>query len=182
MAKKEKKIPQQEAENIESIEENTTEEASSEVTEAEHLDPAAESEKKYNELNDRYLRLMAEYENYRKRSSREKIEIYPQATASAVEKFLPIVDNLERARAFECSTEEFAKGFELICQSFVDVLKGIGVEEIGEIGVPFDPNLHNAVMHIEDENLGDNVVSMIMQKGYRIGDRVIRYAMVQTAN
>jgi molecular chaperone GrpE len=137
---------------------------------------------KYAELNDRYLRLLAEYENYRKRSSKEKIDIYPQATASAVEKFLPVLDNLERASGFERTTEDFAKGFDMICQSFAQVLQALGVEAVGEEGEPFNPDLHNAVMHIEDEALGDNVVSQVMQKGYRIGDRIIRYAMVQTAN
>ena len=179
MAKKEKKAPKNAGENIE---ETTTAEETAEQSEAGQMDPLAESEKKYNELNDKYLRLMAEYENYRKRSSRERIDIYPQATASAVEKFLPVLDNLERARVFECSTEEFAKGFELICQGFAEVLKNIGVEEIAEAGITFDPNLHNAVMHIEDPELGDNIVSQILQKGYKMGDKVIRYAMVQTAN
>ena len=179
MAKKEKKVPQNETETIK---EAAVVEEAAEQPETEQTDPLAEAAKKYDELNDRYLRLMAEYENYRKRSSREKIEIYPQATANAVEKFLPIIDNLERARVFECSTEEFAKGFELICQGFADVLKNIGVEEIAEVGVAFDPNLHNAVMHIEDAELGDNVISQILQKGYKIGDKVIRYAMVQSAN
>ena len=134
------------------------------------------------ELNDRHLRLMAEYENYRKRSTREKDEIYPVAIASAVEKFFPVMDNLRRASQYERGTEEFAKGFDMICQSLEDVFKNLGVEAVGEVGEPFDPNLHNAVMHIEDPKLGENVVSQVLQQGYRIGDRMIRYAIVQTAN
>lgn len=139
-------------------------------------------QEKYNELNDRYLRLMAEYDNFRKRSQRERDEIYPNATARAVGKFLPVLDNFERAAAYEHPDDEFGKGFDMIYQSFREVLQGLGVEEVGEVGEPFDPNRHNAVMHMEDETLGENVVSQVLQKGYRIGDRIIRYAMVQTAN
>ena len=146
------------------------------------LDPLEEAEHKFAQLNDRYLRLMAEYENYRKRSTKEKSDIYPQATATAVEKFLPVLDNLERAAAFERTTEDFAKGFDMICQSFAGVLQSLGVEEIGEAGEAFDPILHNAVMHIEDDSLDKNVVAQVLQKGYKIGERVIRHAMVQVAN
>jgi len=145
-------------------------------------DPLETLQKNTAQLNDRYLRLMAEYENYRKRSTKEKSEIYPQATASAVEKFLPVLDNLERASGFERTTEEFAQGFDMICQSFGQVLGSLGVEEIGQVGEPFDPLLHNAVMHIEDDSLGNNVVAQVLQKGYKIGERVIRHAMVQVAN
>ena len=144
-------------------------------------DPAS-PEQQYAELNDRHLRLMAEYENYRKRSTKEKTEIYPNATAAAVEKFLPVLDNLERAAAFERTTEEFAKGFDMICQSFDQVLQNLGVETIGEVGEAFNPDLHNAVMQVEDPALGENVIAQVLQKGYKIGERVIRYAMVQTAN
>jgi molecular chaperone GrpE len=139
-------------------------------------------QEKYDQLNDRYLRLLAEFDNFRKRSQKEKDDIYPAATTAALTKFLPILDSLDRASQFAHGTEEFAKGFQMICQNFMDVLAGLGVEEIGAVGETFDPNFHNAAMHIEDENLGQNVVSQVFQKGYKIGDRVIRYAMVQTAN
>jgi molecular chaperone GrpE len=152
------------------------------VEEEETAAEAASPEQQYAELNDRYLRLMAEYENYRKRSTKEKTEIYPAATASAVEKFLPVLDNFERAAAFERTTEDFAKGFDMIYESLENVLKNLGVEVIGEEGEPFNPDLHNAVMQIQDPKLGENVVARVLQKGYKIGDRVIRYAMVQTAN
>ena len=137
---------------------------------------------KLGELNDRNLRLMAEYDNFRKRSQKERDEIYPTATATAVAKFLPVLDNFERASAFPHADDEFGKGFDMIYQSFREVLEGMGVEAIGEVGEAFNPDLHNAVMHIEDEAFGENVVSQVLQKGYRIGDKVIRYAMVQTAN
>lgn len=143
---------------------------------------SGEMEKKCGELNDRYLRLMAEYDNFRKRSQKEREDLYPAATAAAVEKFLPVLDNLERAAAFPRPDDDFGKGFDMIYQSFKDVLTALKVEELGQVGELFDPSFHNAVMHIEDEALGENVVSQVLQKGYKIGDRIIRYAMVQTAN
>lgn len=139
-------------------------------------------QQKYTELNDKYLRLLAEYDNYRKRSQKERDDIYPTATAAAVVKFLPVLDNFERAAAFEHADDEFGKGFDMIYQSFREVLDSLGVETAGEVGESFNPDLHNAVMHIEDEALSENVISQVLQKGYRIGDRIIRYAMVQTAN
>jgi len=134
------------------------------------------------ELNDRHLRLMAEYDNFRKRTQREKEDLYASSAATVVEKFLPVWDNFERAAAFDCNSEDFAKGFELIRTSFQDVLGSLNVEAFGEAGEPFDPNRHYAVSHIEDEALGENVISQVMQKGYRLGERIVRYAMVQTAN
>lgn len=134
------------------------------------------------ELNDRLLRTMAEYDNYRKRSIKEKDAIYPQAKADTVEKFLPIIDNFERAMQAECTDEAFKKGMEMIFQSFIKTMTDLSVEEIGKVGEQFNPDLHNAVMHIEDEALGENVVAQVLQKGYRIGERVVRYAMVQVAN
>lgn len=137
---------------------------------------------KYNELNDKYLRLMAEYDNFRKRSQKERDDIYPNATAAVVGKFLPIIDNFERAAGFPHGDDEFGKGFDMIHQSMKEVLTSMGVEEIGKAGEVFNPEVHNAVMHIEDETLGENVVAAVLQKGYKLGDKVIRYAMVQTAN
>ena len=134
------------------------------------------------ELNDRLLRTMAEYDNYRKRSIKEKDAIYPRAKADTVEKFLPIIDNFERAMQAECADEAFKKGMEMIFQSFMKTMTDLSVEEIGKVGEQFNPDLHNAVMHIEDESLGENVVAQVLQKGYRIGERVVRYAMVQVAN
>lgn len=155
--------------------------------EAQEATPAPNSElellqEKYNELQDQYLRLLAEYDNYRKRTQREKDEIFQAATAAALQKILPIQDNFERASAFECHTEEFAKGYAMIQKSFSDVLTSFGVEAFGEVGEPFNPELHHAVMHIEDETLGENVIAQVLQKGYRMGNRILRYAMVQTAN
>ena len=134
-------------------------------------------------LNDKLLRTLAEYDNFRKRSVKEKEAIYPEAAADAVSKFLPVLDSMERAAGFSCSDEEYKKGVDMIIHSFYDALSAAGVEEIpAEVGSPFDPAMHNAVMHIEDENFGAGVIAQVFQKGYRLGERVIRHTMVQVAN
>ena len=137
---------------------------------------------KYEDLLDRHLRLMAEYDNFRKRSLREKDEIYGNATAAVIAKLLPVQDNFDRARGHDCASEEFAKGFEMIDKDFSGILASLGVEAFGQPGEPFDPEKHHAVMHIEDDSLGENVVAQALQKGYRMGDKILRPAMVQTAN
>lgn len=172
------------------VPENTPETASEqevvqETQEAQkEQEPTAEEklQKQIDELNDKLLRTLAEYDNYRKRSIKEKDAIYPQAKADTVEKFLPIIDNFERAMQTECSDEAFKKGIEMIFQSFIKTMTDLSVEEIGKEGETFNPDLHNAVMHVEDENYGENVVAQVLQKGYKIGDRVVRYAMVKVAN
>lgn len=158
-----------------------------EATDAETEVPLEESEletvKKENEvLGDRLLRTMAEYDNYRKRSTKEKDELYSRATANTVGRFLPVLDNLVRALSVETADQEYKKGVEMIYTSFQDTLKDLQVEEFGELGEEFNPDFHNAVMHVEDEELGTNVVAEVLQKGYRLGDKILRYAMVKTAN
>ena len=133
-------------------------------------------------LEERNLRLMAEFDNYRKRTAREKESTYSDAVAETLKGLLPVLDNFQRAMESPCSDEEFKKGMELIYKGLWDAMTALGVEEIAEAGVPFDPNIHNAVMHIEDEKLAKNVVAQVLQKGYRIGGKVLRYAMVQAAN
>lgn len=132
--------------------------------------------------HDKYLRLAAEYDNFRKRSIKEKDARYADAKADTVGKFLPVYDNLERALANETSDEAYKKGVELIMTELKKIMTGLGVEEFGEKGDAFDPNAHNAVMHIENEELGENVIAQVFQKGFRIGDKVIRHAVVQVAN
>ena len=129
-----------------------------------------------------YLRLAAEYDNFRKRSQKEKDRIYADAQADTTEKFLGIFDNLERAVAQETADEAYKKGVVMIQSSYMDVLKKLGVEQFGEVGETFDPNFHNAVMHEENPELGESVLSGVFQKGFRLGDRVIRPAMVKVAN
>ena len=133
-------------------------------------------------VNDKYLRMIAEYDNYRKRSDKEKSGIYASAYADAVKDILPIGDNLARASAFS-DPESVKKGMAMIVKSFDEALKKMGLAEIEvQSGDAFDPELHNAVMHVEDESYGENVVVEVLQRGYKYGDRVIRYAMVKVAN
>ncbi len=133
-------------------------------------------------LSDKYLRILAEYDNFRKRSQKERDAIYPEAVASAVEKILPVMDNIDRALAADCSDAEFKKGIELIKQSFDDALSKLGISEIKAMGEQFDPNFHNAVMHVEDDSAEENTIVEVFQKGYVLGDRVVRFAMVKVAN
>ena len=139
-----------------------------------------EAEKK--ELEDRYLRLMAEYDNYRRRTQKERDNIYPDAVADTLKELLPLLDNLQRALETPCTDESYITGIRMIQTGFEEYLKRMGVEAFGKAGDPFDPNLHNAVMHIEDESLEKNVVAQVFQSGYRRGDRILRHAMVQQAN
>ena len=134
------------------------------------------------ELNNRYLRTLAEYDNFRKRSQKEKEAIYPEAKAAAIAAVLPVLDNFERAMSTPCSDEEFKKGMDMIKKAFDEMLAKQGIEEFGAAGEVFDPNLHNAVAHQEDDSVGENCISEVFQKGYRMGDRVLRYAMVKVAN
>ena len=129
------------------------------------------------------LRTAAEYDNFRKRTEREKSAVYADATADAVKEILNVADNLERALAQqECSVEDLRKGVEMVQAQMCAALDKLGVTAMGEVGEAFDPAVHNAVSHVEDEAACDNVVTQVFQKGYKIGDKVIRYAMVQVAN
>ncbi|MEG2295967.1 MAG: nucleotide exchange factor GrpE [Oscillospiraceae bacterium] len=134
------------------------------------------------ELNDKFLRICAEYDNFRKRSIKEKENIYPDATSNAVTKFLPLVDTFSRALACECSDTQFKKGIEMIYTNLNETLVKFGVETIGEVGESFSPDLHNAVMHVDDNNFGEAEIIEVFQKGFRIGDKVLQYAMVKVAN
>ena len=134
-------------------------------------------------LNDRYLRLRAEYDNFRKRTEREKAAIYDDATSLAVTEILPVADNLERALQLEeCSVEDLRKGVEMVQTQLHTSLTKLKITAVGEVGEAFDPNMHNAVSHIEDETLGENVISAVYQKGYKRNEKVVRPAMVQVAN
>ncbi|MBQ2742148.1 MAG: nucleotide exchange factor GrpE [Oscillospiraceae bacterium] len=134
------------------------------------------------EANDKYLRLAAEYDNYRKRTAKEKEVLYNDSTAAAAGAFLGVYDNLERALATPCADEGYKKGVELIFTEFCNTLSKLKVEIIDPAGEAFDPNFHNAVMHEENEDFGENTVSEVFQKGAKLGDRVVRPAMVKVAN
>lgn len=143
----------------------------------------SEAEDRFTKQKDQLLRTAAEYDNFRKRTEREKTNIYSDATAAAVLEFLPVSDNLSRAlEQKDCSAEDLRKGVEMVERQMQSALEKLGVEEMGKEGDAFDPSLHNAVAHVEDENAGENTVTKVFQKGYKIGDRVVRHAMVQVAN
>lgn len=142
-----------------------------------------EAEEALKKQKDQFLRTAAEYDNYRKRTEREKAAIYSDATAAAVLEFLPVADNLERAlEQQECSVEDLRKGVEMVQAQLKKALEKLGVSEMGAAGEAFNPELHNAVSHIDDENAAENVVAQVYQKGYKIGDKVVRHATVVVAN
>lgn len=164
-----------------------TKEESSEKTEkkkAKKADAALEEkEKELAEANDKYMRLFAEYENFRRRTAKEKEGIYADAYIDALTQILPVLDNLERAAAYSGGdAEALAKGLELTLKSFSETLAKMGVSEIEALGKTFDPNLHNAVMHVDDETLGESEVVEVFAKGYARGDKVLRHSMVKVAN
>ena len=161
------------------MEENKEAEVINEVEEKSELELLQE---KFDEVSDRLLRTMAEYDNFRKRTQKEKEAIYPDAIAFAVTAFLPVLDNFERALQSECSDEGYKKGVEMTYNQLLDAFKKLNVEVINPENETFDPNFHNAVMHTEDESLGEGVVTAVLQKGYKIGDKVLRFAMVSVAN
>jgi len=170
--------PEAEAAVEQEVEETAETQAGGETT----PDPLAELQKELEETKDRLMRTLAEYDNFRKRTQKEREALYPEAEAGVLTKFLPFMDNFERAMQAECADPDFKKGMEMIYQSFCEIFSSMGVEPIGEEGETFDPNLHNAVMHEENPDLGENVVSMVLQKGWKRGEKILRYAMVKTAN
>ena len=173
MAKKEKKeIPAEEVtETLETVEET--------VEAVQETNPW---EEKYNAEHDAYLRLAADYDNFRKRTVKEKEQSYGNGKADAVEKLLPVYDNLERAMNQPTEDAAYKKGVEMTMTQLVAILNGLGVEVFGNVGDAFDPNIHNAVMHTEDENAQENTITQVFQKGFKMGEKIVRFAMVQVAN
>ncbi len=171
-------------------EENKIENLEEEVSTAETEETAVETEpteeeklrKELADTKDLYLRTVAEYDNFRKRTAKEKIEIYGDATLKAVSEILSVIDNFERALAVETSDENFKKGVAMIFNQYLEILKKLGVSEIKAEGEEFNPEFHHAVQQIEDENLGENIIATVFQKGYMLGDKVIRPSMVVVAN
>ena len=159
--------------------EETPETPVEETPEVPEVDPW---EEKYNAERDAHLRVAAEFDNYRKRTVKEKEASYGNGKADAVAKMLPVYDNLERALNQDTADAAYKKGVELTMNELVKIFTSLGVEIFGNVGDVFDPNLHNAVMHIENEELEENTVSQVFQKGFKIGDKVVRFAMVQVAN
>ena len=161
---------------------------------AEESAKAAEKEKKkkksekipkeeFDSHKQQHLRVLAEYDNFRKRSANEKNAVYNNAVSDTINAILPVADNIDRALAQEnVSAEDMKKGVEMIASQFKASFEKLGIREVGQVGEPFDPALHNAVAHIESDELGENVISAVFQKGYMLGDKVVRHAMVQVAN
>ena len=176
MSKKDQDQNKPEYQQEETAEEAVQEEQAAEPTPEEALQASLR------EQEDKYLRLLAEYDNYRKRSQKEKENAWTTAKADTAKEFLPVYDNLERALKQETTDEAYAKGVQMIMTQLKTVLEKLGIEEIPALGETFDPNFHNAVMHMEDDSLGENTVAEVFQTGFKIGDKVIRHAMVKVAN
>ncbi|MBE6772237.1 MAG: nucleotide exchange factor GrpE [Ruminococcaceae bacterium] len=168
--KKEKNKPEK-AEEVNETAEEVTETAEEKL------------QKALDEKNEQFLRLCAEYDNFRKRSQKEKQDIYSSSQAEVIKELLPVLDNFDRAaNNKDGNFEDYKKGIDLIFNQFGEILKKLGVESYGERGDAFDPNIHNAVMTVEDAELGENEIASVFSKGYKLGDRVIREAVVQVAN
>ena len=170
MKKEEKKTTEEEV--TEEVKEPTVEELSAQI-EALRKEAA--------EKDDKYLRMAAEYDNFRHRSREEKDAIYETAVADKVAALLPIIDNLERAALYE-DGEKVKEGLVMTAKAAISVFEKMGVEDFGKCGETFDPNMHNAVMHVDDENFGESEIVEVLQKGYKKGKRIIRFAMVKSAN
>ena len=171
MAKKEKK--QEEVTPVEEVVEETP------VQEELSVNPF---EEKYNQEHDALLRLAAEYDNFRKRTAKEKESSYQNGKADAVEKLLPVYDNLSRALNQETADIAYKKGVEMTMNELIKIFTGLGVEIFGAVGDQFDPNIHNAVMHCEDDTAQENTIVQVFQQGFKMGDKIVRFAMVQVAN
>ena len=174
MAKKDKEVKEQqpEAEKVEGP-------AVQEPEKAPEINPF---EEKYNAEHDSYLRLAADYDNYRKRTAKEKEQSYSNGKADTILKLLPIYDNLERAMSQDTEDAAYKKGVEMTRTELVKSFTGLGVEIFGEAGEHFDPSLHNAVMHTEDDRVGESTITQVFQKGFKLGEKIVRFAMVQVAN
>ena len=172
MAKKDKETKET---PVEEVQEQPTEA----VEETPEVNPW---EEKYSQEHDAYLRLAADYDNFRKRTAKEKEQSYGNGKADAVEKLLPVYDNLERALNQPTEDAAYKKGVEMTMTQLVSILNGLGVEIFGNVGEQFDPNIHNAVMHTEDDTAEENTITQVFQKGFKLGDKIVRFAMVQVAN
>ena len=162
---------------------NNAEEIIEEAEVAAEPSKEEELQKQLDEKNDQLLRTLAEYDNFRKRSQREKEALYAECKASVINALLPVADNFDRIFANPDGTlEDYKKGVEMTFKQFSDVFKNLGIEAFGEVGEEFDPNFHNAVMHTEDDSVGENTITNVLVKGYKLGDKIIRPAMVAVAN
>ena len=173
---------QDEATENEEIQEEDVQDSAAPTEEEKLAQELEEANKVIEEQKDKYLRLSAEFDNYRKRTAKEKESLYGDAKADTVKPFLEVLDNLERGLAQFEEGDPHRQGMEMICKQFMTVLEKLGVQQIEALGQPFDPARHNAVMHVEDESAGENTVVEVFQQGYALGDKVLRFAMVKVAN
>ena len=160
-------------------EETVQAEVTEEVTETPETNPW---EEKYNAEHDQFLRLAAEFDNFRKRTIKEKESAYGHGKADTLAKLLPVYDNLERALMQETADAAYKKGVEMTMNELVKIFASLGVEIFGEAGEAFDPNIHNAVMHLDDDSVPENTITQVFQKGFKLGEKIVRFAMVQVAN
>ena len=177
-----KNIP--ETEVTEETEQATPETAAAEEAPTEEVqpDPTEELKAKLAAEHDNYLRLAAEYDNFRKRTQKEREALYTDIKAETVGKFLPVFDNLQRALAQETADEAYKKGVEMTMTGLMSIMEGLGVSAFGQVGEAFDPNFHNAVMQRDDENFGESTICEVFQTGFKVGEKVVRHAMVVVAN
>ena len=178
--KPEKEKPEKKA--VEETEETEKVEKTEEVSEEEKPSREEELEKELAASKEAHIRTLAEYDNYRKRSVKEKEAAYNDSKANVLKEFIPVIDNFERALGADNDFDALKKGMDMIYTNFMNLFEKLGVETFGEPGEKFDPNFHNAVMHIEDDEHGENEIVQVFSKGYKLGDRIIRTAMVQVAN
>ena len=187
MAEEEKQAVQaEEAEKAEPVGETETDKKGKEKKKKKETVSKEDYERLLSEMEsarEQHLRVLAEYDNFRKRSAAEKTATYNNAVSDTVNAILPVADNIDRALSQENATaEDMKKGVEMIANQFKASFEKLGIREIGAVGEPFDPEIHNAVAHVDDENLGENVIAAVFQKGYMLGDKVVRHAMVTVAN
>ena len=178
----EKEVPVSEKEEILAEEPDEAAENAAEQATPPELSEVEQLKAELANMNENYLRQVAEFDNFRKRTAKEKQDTYSYALMKCITEFLPIMDNFERALACETQDTEYKKGVEMIYTQLTEMLKKLGVSEIEAEGKPFDPALHNAVSQKEDHSFGENIVCQVFQKGYQLGDKVIRHAMVVVAN
>lgn len=180
MSKKEKESQEEKELEVNEASEETADEAAEAEAPAEETadDRIAALEAELKNEKDKYMRLFAEFDNFRKRTAKEKTEAYGDSAAKTIAEILPALDNFDRALDTPCSDENFKKGIEMIFTQMTDILGKIGVTEIEALGQPFDPNLHNAIKQVENEDAESDTVCEVFQKGYKLGDRIIRHSMV----
>lgn len=179
----EEKAEKEKNEKPETPQTDEPEQGKGESSESELSEKLEKLQEEFESHKEQHLRVLAEYDNFRKRTQNEKTTLYNSAVADTVQAILPIADNIERALSQEnASAEDMRKGVEMIETQIRSAFEKLQIREIGSVGEPFDPNFHNAVSHVEDDSLGENVIAAVFQKGYALGDRVVRHAMVQVAN